>query len=86
VTFALQFSGFVAIGDKIDSRLREREVSEKTEHKPSEQASVTGMYVLLNAEGSPTTVRVAAFQGTACPVAPQGWMWQLDPEAALPSD
>jgi hypothetical protein len=59
---------------------------QRTEHKPGEQAPVTGMYVLLNPEGSATTVRVAAFQGTACPVAPPGWMWQLDPGAAVPAD
>jgi hypothetical protein len=61
-------------------------VFQRTLHKPSEQASATGIYVLLNPEGSPTAVRVPAFQGTACPVAPPGWMWQLDPDAALPAD
>lgn len=57
-----------------------------TAHKPGERASVTGIYVLHSPEGSSTAVRVPAFQGTACPAAPPGWMWQLDPGAALPAD
>lgn len=64
----------------------ERDMVQQTAHRPGEQASVTGMYVLLNPEGTATTVRVAAFQGTACPVAPHGWMWMLDPRAGLPAD
>jgi hypothetical protein len=54
--------------------------------KPGEQAPVTGMYVLLDAEGSATSVRVPAYQGTACPAAPLGRMWLLDPRATLPAD
>jgi hypothetical protein len=42
------------------------------------------MYVLLSPEGAATNVRVAAFAGTACPVAPRGWVWQLDAGASLP--
>ena len=48
-------------------------------------AATTGVYVLLNPAGSATGVRVAAFAGTACPVAPPGWAWQLDAAAGLPS-
>lgn len=55
-----------------------------TMHMPSEKASTTGVYVLMNPAGSATDVRVAAFAGTACPVAPRGWMWQLDDGARLP--
>jgi len=57
-----------------------------TVHQPSERASATGVYVLLNPQGNMTTVRVPAFEGTACPVAPRGWTWQLDSGARLPAD
>ncbi|MGA3403861.1 MAG: hypothetical protein ABSC95_32020 [Acetobacteraceae bacterium] len=79
-------SVFVASLQKIDNILRGRDVSERTAHRPGEQAPVTGMYVLLDPEGTATTVRVPTFQGAACPVAPHGWMWQLDPGAAVPAD
>jgi hypothetical protein len=59
---------------------------QKTAHRPGEPVPVTGIYVLLNPEGNPTAARVPAFQGTACPVAPPGWTWQLDPGATLPAD
>jgi hypothetical protein len=77
---------YVAKLDKINIHLRERDVIQQTAHRPGEQASVTGIYVLLNPEGSATTVRVPTFEGAAFPVAPRGWMWQLDPDAALPAD
>ena len=57
-----------------------------TAHKPGEHALITGMYVLLDPEGSATNVRVPTFEGTACPAAPLGWMWRLDPGAPLPAD
>jgi len=59
-------------------------VANAVTHQPSEKAAATGVYVLLNPAGTATSVRVAAFAGTACPVAPPGWAWQLDANAALP--
>jgi hypothetical protein len=65
--------------------LEARKGGSLTTHMPSEKASVTGVYVLMNPAGSTTDVRVAAIAGTACPVAPRGWIWQLDASASLPS-
>jgi hypothetical protein len=61
-------------------------VIQQTAQKPGEYAPVTGMYVLLDPDGSATNVSVPTFEGTACPAAPLGWMWRLDPGAALPAD
>jgi len=60
------------------------DVNQPIRHQPSEKAAATGVYVLLNPAGSSTAVRVPAFAGTACPVAPPGWTWQLDAGANLP--
>lgn len=60
-------------------------MSRPTTHQPSEKAAITGVYVLLNPAGTATGVRVPTFAGTACPVAPPGWSWQLDDRADLPS-
>jgi hypothetical protein len=61
-------------------------MAQETAHRPGEQASVTGIYILMYPDGGRSTVRVPAFRGTACPVAPPGWMWQLDSSARLPAD
>ena len=59
---------------------------QQTMRRPGEHAPVTGMYVLVNPEGSATSVCVPTFEGTTCPVAPLGWMWRLDPGASVPAD
>ena len=61
-------------------------MNQTTAYKPSERVSATGIYMLMTPDGIATTVRSPAFAGTACPVAPPGWTWQLDPTARLPAD
>ena len=53
-------------------------------YAPSEVALITGTYALLNAAGMATAARVPVFEGSALPVAPQGWKWRLEARDALP--